>query len=113
MVTPDRAFAGSFTFGEFVLGILADILTLALLLMAAFTEMGVSPAEPLSYAAAELTLELYVFLAVFWTVLHRDFTTIRADQLFRLKISASLVHGILARLSPSEVRVLALETLIV
>jgi len=71
------------------------------------------PAEPLSYAAAELTLELYVFLAVFWTVLHRDFTTIRADQLFRLKISASLVHGILARLSPSEVRVLALETLIV
>lgn len=43
MVTPDRAFAGSFTFREFVLGILADILTLALLLMTAFTEMGVSP----------------------------------------------------------------------
>jgi hypothetical protein len=95
-----------------IFGVLTHIVPTALLFVAGVAEVSIAPAKPLSYAAAELALELYEILAVFRTVLDWDVTASRTDQLFRFEGPTScvrLVHGSNAILSASEVGRFAFE----
>lgn len=83
--------------------------------MAHFTEMGITPAEPLSYGAAELAFELNEFSSMFWTVFVSSadcyscaFTTY---QFFLFEIII-VIHSI-TLLHSTEIWILAFETLIV
>lgn len=101
-------------FGQLLLGVLADVVALALALVAGLAEVRVAPAEPLRDAAAELALEFYEVLAVLGAVLDRDVAAVGADQLLRLEGAShvvGLVHGCDAVLPASEVGILALEAL--
>ena len=81
--------------------------------MTALTEVGVSPTKPLSHAAAELALELYILFAVLRTVFHWNFAAVRTYELFWFEICTSIVHCILTGLPSAEVRFLAFEALVV
>ena len=75
--------------------------------------MSVSPAEPLSYAAAKLAFELDKVFTVFGAILNGDITASWTDKFLRFKGSSSvvgLVHGCDTIFSASKVRFLAFET---
>jgi hypothetical protein len=80
--------------------------------MAGIAEVSVSPAEPLSYAATELALELYEVFSVFGTVLNRNVTTTGAYKFFRFERPTScigFVHGSHTIFSASKVWLLTLK----
>lgn len=84
--------------------------------MAWLAEMGGAPTEPLGEGAAEFALEFDEVLAVLGTLLHsaphRHGRTLATHQLFFLELGGLLL-GSLAVLHSSEVRLLALEALVV
>ena len=93
-----------------------DVVSFNLPLVAALAEVGVSPAEPLGYGAAELAFELYVVrsmgLAVLNTGAYTHGRALTAHQLLRL-ILLSFLLRVDAVLHTSEVCALTLEALVV
>lgn len=73
------AFTRSEAFWKLVFCVFAYVVAIALALVAGLAEMGVSPAEPLGNAAAELALEFDEIFAMLRAVIYRDFTAIWAD----------------------------------
>ena len=94
-----------------------DVVPIVLLSVAAFTEVSVAPAIPLSSIAAELALELYIVKAVFFAVLDSSLDSfrraLRTDKflLFVRILILFLVH--LAILETAKVRSLTFEAFIV
>ena len=74
-----RAFTRTQAFWQLVFRVFAYVVAVALTLVAGLAEMGVSPAEPLSNAAAKFTLEFDEIFSMFGTIVYRNFTTIWAD----------------------------------
>lgn len=85
MLAAGGAFAGAEAFGQLVLGVLADVVAVALALVAGLAEVGVSPAEPLGYAAAELAFEFDEVFSVFGAVVNGYFAAVGADELLGIK----------------------------
>lgn len=73
------AFTRSEAFWKLVFCVFAYVVAIALALVAGLAEMGVSPAEPLGNAAAELALEFDEIFSMLRAVIYRDFTAIWAD----------------------------------
>lgn len=104
---------GSWAFGQLIFGILAHVISIALSFVAGLAEMGVSPAEPLSDAAAKFALELDEVLPVLWTVLYWNVAAIWTNELFGVEGSScvlGLVHCGYAIFPASEVRLFAFKT---
>jgi hypothetical protein len=95
-----------------LLCVLADVIAIALLLMARLAEVSVAPTEPLRNTATELAFKLYKILAVLWTIFDWYFATAGTDKLLRVEGTACvlrLIHRSDTVLSSSEVGLFALE----
>jgi hypothetical protein len=83
--------------------------------MARFTEMSVSPAEPLSYLAAELTFEFDKFLPVLWTFFNSTSycygRTLSANEFFFFEVFIILAYS--AFFFTSEIWIRTFKTLII
>lgn len=105
--------AGSWTLGQLIFGILAHVISITLSFVAWLAEMGVSPAEPLSDAAAKFTLELDEVFTVLWTVLYWNLAAVGANELLWVEGSSCVlgfVHCSYAVFPASEVRFFAFKT---
>ena len=113
VLPPNRTFTNPQEFRQLFFRVFAHVVPFTLTLVARLAEMGVSPAEPLSNATAEFTLELDEVFSMLRAVIYRDLTTIWADKLFGIEGSTALglVHRSHTVLPSSEIRSLAFEAL--
>lgn len=106
----------SFALGQLLRFVLADVVSFALALVAALTEVSGAPAEPLRNAAAVAAFEIDEFrsvhLAILFSVLDSDRSARATYELLRLEHLLFLLSAN-AILLATEVGTLALETLIV
>lgn len=116
MLNLQRTFGGPRTLRQQIFCLPTNIVSTTLLFVAGFTEVGVTPAEPLSDSAAELAFELDVFSAVFLTILdsatNRDRRTFSTDQLLLFE-AVIVILSCLAVFHTTEVRIRALEATVV
>jgi hypothetical protein len=113
VLAASRAFTLAEAFWQLVFGVFADVVAVALALVAGLAEVGVAPAEPLGDGAAELAFELDEVFSVLGAVVNGDLTAIGADELLGVERSSSLrlVHGSHAIFPSSKIRFLAFEAL--
>jgi hypothetical protein len=100
------------TLRQLIFRIFANVVSIALPLVAGFTEVCISPTKPLGNTAAEFAFELDKVLTVLWAIFYRDLAAIRADEFLRIKGgfgSLSLIHGGHTILSAPKIRVPTLE----
>jgi hypothetical protein len=102
--------------GQFAPLLSVQVVTIVLLLVASVAEVGVAPAEPLRYVAAELALELYVVGAVLLAVLDPagdlEGGTLGTDEVLFLVFFVRFLFFLIlhALLHAAEVGQFALET---
>lgn len=113
VITSHRTCPRTRTLGQLLLGVLAHVITITLFLMTRLTEMGVSPAEPLSNTTTKLTLEFDEIFAMLGAILNWYFAAIRTNEFLWVKRAPCvlrLVHSSNAVLPTTEVRIFTLET---
>lgn len=112
----ERTLCRTWAFRQLVFTLTRNVITGALFLMTPFTEMSISPAEPLGYVTAEFTFVFYeigsVFGAGFYTSTNGDGGALSADQFFFLECGV-IVTSLIACFSTTIVRLIAFETLII
>lgn len=112
----EAALRGSRAFRQLVARLSRHVVTAALFLVARLAEMGVAPAEPLGYGAAEFALKFDKFLTVLGTSLDAtadcNGCAFTAHELFFLEILV-VVLGSIAIFHAAEVRVGTLEAIVI
>ena len=112
VVPADRTGPSSLALWQLFFCVFAYVISAALLFVAGVAEMGVAPAEPLSYAATKFAFELDKVFTVLGTVLNRNVTTTGAYKFFRFERPTScigFVHGSHTIFSASKVWLLTLK----
>jgi len=113
MITSNMTFSWSLTFWKLIFGVFTNIITIALPLMARFTKMCISPAEPLCCITTKFAFKFYKIFSMFGAILNRNFTAIRTDKLLLFKNSSCIltfIHGICAVFSSSKIWIFAFKT---
>jgi hypothetical protein len=112
----ERAFFRSWTLRQLIFCLSWNIITATLLLVAWFTEMCVTPAEPLGIGTTELAFEFYKIWSMFWTILdstsHRNSWAFTTHKLFPFEILI-IILTLFTVLHASKVRILAFEAHVV
>ncbi len=85
MLAASWAFTYAQAFGKLVLSVFAYIVSVTLALVAGLAEMSVSPAEPLSNAAAKLAFELNEVFSMLRAIVYWYFAAIRANKLLGIE----------------------------
>ncbi len=112
MTASNGALSWPCTFGQLIFGVFADIISIALLFVAALAKMSVAPAKPLGNGAAVPALELYEIFSVLWAVFYWHIAATWANQLFSFVAARSImdfVDGSSAILLSSKIRLFALK----
>ena len=112
MVTSDRTSSWSLALRQLFFRVFTDIVSTTLPLVTRFTEVSISPAEPLCNTTAKFTFELNEVFSMFRTILNRNIATSWTYQLLRFERSSScigLVHRSYTIFSSSKVRFLAFK----
>lgn len=113
MVPTNRTNSNTATFRQLLFCVFADIISVALPLMARLTKMSIAPAKPLSNTATELAFKFNKVFTMFGTVLNRNIAAFWANKFFWFERTSSIlsfVHCCHTVLPSSKIRSFAFET---